>query len=115
MGAELDLTRLTELQRLLGTSLPELIVELVSEITDAIAGIESGFAANDLQAVARAAHAARNSVLMLDAQPMLEALAEIESGARASDADAAGRGVSRLHSTWPALRERLARETRSAN
>jgi HPt (histidine-containing phosphotransfer) domain-containing protein len=113
VGDELDLTRLLELQRVLGTGLPEIVGKLVTDIEHAVEEIDSGMAAGDSRAVAHGAHAARNSALMLDAQPMLDALGEIESCARAGDLTGATGGITRLNSTWPAVRTRLERELAS--
>jgi HPt (histidine-containing phosphotransfer) domain-containing protein len=110
VDAELDLRRLTELQELLGSELPEIVATLIDELTRAVAEVEAGIAAGDLAAAALAAHAARNSALMLDAKPMLDSLREIESGARAEDLDVARAGLARVRSAWPALRRRLEAE-----
>ncbi len=110
VGDELDLTRLLELQRVLGSSMPELLGNLMTDMDRAVDDIDAGLAAGDSKAVALGAHAARNSALMLDARPMLAELAEIESAARAGNLRVAGDGVVRLHSSWPAVRARLERE-----
>ncbi len=110
VGAELDLTRLTEIERVLGNGLPEIIKVLISDIASAVTEIESGCSAGDSQAVALAAHAARNSALMLDAQPMLGSLSTIETAARADDLRAAGENLEQLGSNWTALRSALERE-----
>jgi hypothetical protein len=113
VGDELDLRRLFELQQVLGTDLAEIVANLVTDIERAVDEIDSGMAAGDSPTVARGAHAARNSALMLDAQPMLDALGEIEVHARAGDLEGAAGGVERLNSTWPAVRTRLQREMSS--
>lgn len=113
VGDELDLRRLLELQRVLGTGLPELVGKLVTDIEHAVDEIDTGMASGDSRVVAHGAHAARNSALMLDAQPMLDALGEIEVSARAGDLNGAAGGIERLNSTWPAVRTRLERELSS--
>ena len=107
MDVELDLHRLAELQVLLGTELPEIVATLVSELTSALSGIDAGLGAGDLGAVALAAHAARNSALMIDARPMLGFLAELETSARQDEHEAASAANERLRASWPALRARL--------
>jgi hypothetical protein len=107
---ELDLRRLTELQELLGSDVSEIVATLVREISAATKAIQSGLAEGDLAAAALAAHAARNSALMLDARPMLDALREIETGARDEDLAAARSGLGHLQAVWPALRSRLEAE-----
>jgi hypothetical protein len=113
VGDELDLRRLLELQRVLGSGLPEIVGNLMTDLERAVDEIDTGMAAGDSQVVAHGAHAARNSALMLDAHPMLDALNEIELSARAGDLKAAAGGVARLNSTWPAVRARLEREMSS--
>ncbi|MDQ6835651.1 MAG: Hpt domain-containing protein [Actinomycetota bacterium] len=107
MGSELDLRRLTELQQILGAGLPEIVTTLIDELTTATAQIETSIAGGDLPSAALAAHAARNSALMLDANPLLDALREIESGASHDDAPRVHAGLGRLRSSWPALRSQL--------
>jgi HPt (histidine-containing phosphotransfer) domain-containing protein len=110
MEGELDLRRLTELQRVLGSTLPDIIAKLIAELEAAIGQVESAIAAGDPKSAAQAAHAARNSALMLDAQPTLDALGKIETGARAGDLGAAQTGLEDLRAVWPALRQRLEHE-----
>jgi hypothetical protein len=110
--AELDLRRLAELQERLGAELPEIVATLVEEITRAVSEIEAGIASGDLAGAALAAHAARNSALMLDARPMLDSLSEIESGARSHDVGLARSGLDGVRAAWPALRRRLEAESK---
>jgi hypothetical protein len=107
VDAELDLHRLAELQEMLGTELPEIVATLVAELTRAMSGIDAGLSAGDLGAVALAAHAARNSALMIDARPMLGCLRELETSARQGEPEAASAANQRLRASWPALRRRL--------
>jgi HPt (histidine-containing phosphotransfer) domain-containing protein len=106
-AGELDLGRLTDLQRVLGSGLPEIIAKLIAELEQAIGDVQSAVAADDLTSAAHAAHAARNSALMLDARPTLDALATVESGARAGKRAAVRAGTEDLEVAWPALRRRL--------
>ena len=107
METELDLTKIVELEGVLGAGVPEIIERLVREIDEAVADVEAGLAGGDLAAAAHAAHAARNSALMLDARPVLPTLGEIESGARSGDERATREGLQRLKSAWPELKRRL--------
>jgi hypothetical protein len=111
---ELDLGRLAELEELLGRGVREIVDTLVTELTRAMAGIEAGVAAGDLAAAALAAHEARNSALMLNAEPMLAALREIEAAARAPDVIRAQTGLDDLRPVWDALRARLDAEAQRA-
>ncbi len=115
MAADLDLSRLTELQRVLGSSVPVIIGRLVTEIDGSLAQVEQAIADGDLVAAAHGAHAARNSALMLDARPMLDALGEIESSARAADHSRAVTGLERLRSVWPECRRALVDEATRLN
>ncbi len=114
MQPEFDLGRLTELEQLLGRGVPEIVGTLVSELTKAMAGIEAGVAAGDLAVAALAAHEARNSALMLNAEPMLNALREIDAAARVPDTERAQTGLDALRSVWNALRARLDAEAQRA-
>ena len=69
--------------------------------------MQSAVAVDDLAGAAQAAHAARNSALMLGARPTLDALAMVESRARAGDGAAVRAGTKDLDVVWPALRRRL--------
>ncbi len=104
---ELDLKRLAELQELLGTELPDIVATLVEELTTAFEAIDAGLAGDDLGATAMAAHAARNSALMIDAQPLLAHLAELESAARAHDMAGTIAAHGPLCVAWTQLRQRL--------
>jgi HPt (histidine-containing phosphotransfer) domain-containing protein len=105
--SELDVNRLTELEALLGTDLGAIVGTLVTELTSALAAIDEGLATGDLAKVAAAAHAARNSALMIDAQPMLRELKQIEGCARRNEPDGATAARRRLRRAWPRLRRRL--------
>jgi HPt (histidine-containing phosphotransfer) domain-containing protein len=109
VSAELDLRRLRELHRHLGTDVSEIVQTLDDELRRALADIEAALVAGDLPAAARAAHAARNSALMIGAAPLLAQLDELESSARAGDLTAARRAQNRVQEHWPALRSELAR------
>jgi len=100
---ELDLTRLAQLQPLLGSQLPEIVTGLVRELGVAIGELERAVTAGDLDAAARAAHAARNSALMLDARPLLDALRELENAARAGRSDPVAIGLVGLRAEWRQL------------
>ena len=112
---ELDLARLIDLERVLGSSLKEIIAGLIAELEGAVSEVEAAAAVDDLPRAAQAAHAGRNSALMLDARPTLDALATVESGARAGDRAAVGAGTHELGVAWPALRRRLQQAAAAAD
>jgi len=105
--SELDVSRLAELETLLGTELAAIVGTLLTELTSAVEGIERGLETGDLAQVASAAHAARNSALMIDAQPLLRVLSRLESCARNGEREGATAAAGRLRSVWPRLRLRL--------
>jgi hypothetical protein len=109
MADELDLSRLAELRELLDSELPQIVETLVEELTRALDAIGAALADGDLAAAALAAHAARNSALMIDARPMLDCLDALESSARRDDADGARQAQRRLDERWPPLCAQLRR------
>jgi hypothetical protein len=106
---ELDVGRLSELQELLGTEVPAIVRTLVDELTTAVARIDEGLEVGDLSEVATAAHAGRNSALMIDAQPVLHELREIETCARKDEPEGARAARANLRRAWPRLRRQLER------
>lgn len=109
MEAELDVTRLSELQELLGTEVPAIVRTLVTELTAAVDRIDRGLESGNLSEVAAAAHAGRNSALMIDAQPVLRALKQIETCARAGEPEGVSAARASLRRAWPRLRRQLER------
>jgi HPt (histidine-containing phosphotransfer) domain-containing protein len=107
--SELDVSRLSELQDLLGTEVPAIVRTLVTELTAAVERIDEGLEAGDLSEVATAAHAGRNSALMIDAQPVLRVLKQIETSARNDEPEGATAGRASLRRVWPRLRRQLER------
>jgi hypothetical protein len=107
MADELDLSRLSGLQELLDSGLPEIVDTLLQELDRSVGAIDSALDEGDLGAAALAAHAARNSALMIDARPLLTALEAMESGARRDDAQATRQAHSRIKEAWPPLRSQL--------
>jgi hypothetical protein len=105
--SDLDLARLAELQDLLGTQLSEIVATLLTELDRAVRDIGAALAGRDLNAAALAAHAARNSALMIDAQPLLGRLGELEACARRQDLTAALAAQQTVTEAWPPLRRSL--------
>jgi hypothetical protein len=79
----------------------------VTELTSAVTRIEEGLESGDLAEVAAAAHAARNSALMIDAKPVLQVLKQLEFCARNDRPDDAVVAGARLRRAWPRLRRQL--------
>lgn len=109
MAGELDLNRLEQLQRQLGQSIAEIVATLEQELAVALESIATALAAANLSDAALAAHAARNSALMIEARPLLAALDRLEGCARHDDLAGAIAAQSRLLEDWPPLRSELQR------
>jgi HPt (histidine-containing phosphotransfer) domain-containing protein len=109
MADELDLRRLVKLREQLDSGMPQIVETLVEELTRALEAITTALARDDLAAAALAAHAARNSALMIDARPLLDCLDALESSARRDNADGARQARCRLDETWPPLCAQLRR------
>ncbi|MGH2893786.1 MAG: Hpt domain-containing protein [Solirubrobacteraceae bacterium] len=107
--SELDVHRITELQALLGTGREAIVGTLMTELSTAVARIDEGLESGDLAGVAAAAHAARNSALMIDAQPMLRVLKQLETCARNGEPEGAVAAQARLRRVWPRLQRQLER------
>ncbi|HEY2318315.1 MAG TPA: Hpt domain-containing protein [Solirubrobacteraceae bacterium] len=107
VGEELDVSRLSELEELLGTERAAIVRTLVTELATAVERIDAGVDSGDLSEVAAAAHAARNSALMIDAQPLLRVLKQLETCARRDEREGAGAARARLRRVWPRLRRKL--------
>lgn len=107
MADEFDLRRLSALQEALGQTVPEIVATLVQELESALRAVGAGVDDGDLPAASLAAHAARNSALMIDAAPLLAELDEIEAGAGRGDLASAGAARAGLDASWPALRSAL--------
>lgn len=105
----LDLSRLTELEQSLGTELEAIAQTLVTELSSALTRIAAGLEDGHLDEVAAAAHAARNSALMIDARPMLRELSQVETCARRNEPEAASDAEVRLRALWPRVQRELER------
>jgi hypothetical protein len=114
VDSQLDLARLARLQKLLGTELPEIVATLVAELATALRELDVALRSEDLHGAALAAHAARNSALMVGAGDLLNALRAVERGARETDLDTARAGFQEVQRSWPMLRGRLERLAREA-
>jgi HPt (histidine-containing phosphotransfer) domain-containing protein len=107
VAGDFDLRRLRELPELLGSELPDIVATLLAELTRATDQVRNAIDSGDWAAAAEAAHAARNSALMLDAEPLLETLNRVELAAAHADGAAAEAARAQLDQTWPALRTGL--------
>ena len=106
--ADLDLTHLRRLGAHLGEPPEAIAATLLAELERALASIDAGVDAGDLEAVGRAAHAARNSALMIAAEPTLAALDVLERAVRDGDLDGVARARETVRGRWAPLARRLA-------
>jgi hypothetical protein len=109
VAGELDLRKLAELEDLLGSGLAEIVGTLITELDRALGGVADALDAGDLAAAALAAHAARNSALMIDSRPLLSGLDLLEGSAREENLERAREAQARLADTWPGVRAALER------
>jgi hypothetical protein len=109
MAGELDLDRLVALEQLLGQSVAEIVETLVGELAAALESVGAALDAENLPEAALAAHAARNSALMIEARPMLARLDVLEACARREDLPGAAQAHRTLLGDWPPLRAELRR------
>jgi HPt (histidine-containing phosphotransfer) domain-containing protein len=107
MHAELDVGRLAALEAQLGADRASIVRTLVAELTAALERIDAGLERSDLAEVAAAAHAALNSAVIIDAQPLLRVLRQLETCARRDEAEGAGNARAGLADVWPRLRREL--------
>jgi hypothetical protein len=110
---EFDLRRLREMQAVLDTELPAIIATLLAELTLAADQLQAAIGAGDWACAEQAAHAGRNSALMLNAGPLLSALTDAERAARRGDPSAARAAHARVQLVWPALQARLQAEAQN--
>jgi|BarGraIncu00222A_1022003.scaffolds.fasta_scaffold67215_2 hypothetical protein len=103
----LDHARLDQLQQHLGLTRAEIVATLTTELARAMAGIDSALADGDLASAGLAAHTARNSALMIDAQPLLQRLGAVEASARSGNLQAACLARDAAGRAWSALRDEL--------
>ena len=108
MSDYVDLSRVTDLEGVMGAQAGAMVAAMLRSMTSAIEQVEAATAAGELDRATRAAHAARNDALMLGARPLQEALTELEVAARAWDAARTDVALERLRAVWPPTRDQLA-------
>jgi hypothetical protein len=108
-ATELDVSRLEAIGVQLGQTAGDVAATLRMELARALDEIDAGVDAGDGEAIAIAAHAARNSALMIAARPTLAVLDKLESAARVRDLPRAAAAAHELQERWTALRAQLDR------
>ena len=108
MSDYFDLSRITELQDLLGTDAEGILASMLASMTGAIERVEAAIATGELDHATQDAHRARNDALMLGAWQLQEALTELEGATRAGDEAGAHAALERLGQVWPPTRDGLA-------
>jgi HPt (histidine-containing phosphotransfer) domain-containing protein len=103
-----DLTRIAELQDILGTDAQAILASMLTSMTGAIERVEAAMAAGELDRATQDAHRARNDALMLSAGQLQQALTELEAATRGGDQAGADAALERLREVWPPTRDGLA-------
>jgi HPt (histidine-containing phosphotransfer) domain-containing protein len=98
----------------LEATVPEIVEQLVRSARAGIERIDAAFAADDLRAVAHAAHAVRNDALMFSASALLEALDALEQAARRDERAPTARALRQVHEIWPGVEAELTRLARGS-
>jgi hypothetical protein len=109
MKVELHLERLEQIQEVLGADVAEIVTGMLATLSEAIRDAERGMAEADLDATAKAAHAARNDAVLVGAHDLLAALTDLEQAAGRGEASTAEAALETLRRVWPSTREELAR------
>jgi hypothetical protein len=109
MKVELQLERLEQIQDVIGSGVPEIVAGMLATLSEAVAEAERRVAESDLEATAKAAHAARNDALLVGAQDLLAALTVLEAAARRGETSAAETALATVREVWPGTRDELAR------
>lgn len=108
MSEYFDLSRIVELQDILGADAEAILASMLASMTSAIERVQNAIAAGDLDRATQDAHRARNDALMLSAGQLQRALTELEAATRAGDGAAARAGLEHLRAVWPPTRDELA-------
>ena len=108
MSAYFDLTRIEELQTVLGADTEKILASMLASMTKAIELAESALAAGELDDATGPTHRARNDALMLGAEQLLTALTELEAATRDCDQARAAAALARVREVWPPTRHELA-------
>ena len=108
MTVELDLSRLDQVVDVLGTTVPDIVAGLLSNLTETIATLDSQLDDNQLELAARSAHTCRNDALLVGARALLATLNEIEQAARGGQLDVARTAQLTLKQVWPDTQAALA-------
>jgi HPt (histidine-containing phosphotransfer) domain-containing protein len=108
MSEYFDLSRIVELQDILGADAEGILASMLASMTGAIERVEAAMAAGDLDRATQDAHRARNDALMLSAGQLQSALTEFEAATRGGDEAGAHAALHRLREVWPPTRDGLA-------
>jgi HPt (histidine-containing phosphotransfer) domain-containing protein len=102
-----DLSRIAELQDLLGADAETILASMLASMTEAIEAVEMAIAAGDLDRATQNAHRARNDALMLSADRLQTTLTDLEAATRSGDETAMSAALERLREVWPPTRAGL--------
>jgi HPt (histidine-containing phosphotransfer) domain-containing protein len=107
VSAEIDASKIAELQAVMGAEFDEIIGGLVVSIDENLREIEAAIAGGDLETAYKAAHHCRNDALMVKAGALLKALEALEQGARDGRLEGARAELGRAQEAWPPTRTAL--------
>jgi HPt (histidine-containing phosphotransfer) domain-containing protein len=108
VSAYVDLTRISELQEIMGAEGGSIVASMLSSLTGAIERLDAAVADAELDQAIQAAHAARNDALMLGAAQLQAALTDLEAAARDFDQSRTSTALERVREVWPPTRDQLA-------
>jgi hypothetical protein len=108
MSSYTDLERIRRLQDVLGSDASDIVASMLVTLTTAIERVEAAVSAGELDAAAKAAHAARNDAMTLGARQLLEALTDLEAAGRDHDNARVSEALMRVRDVWPPTRDELA-------
>ena len=108
MSSYTDLERIRRLQDVMGSDAREIVASILASLTGAIEQIEAAAGAGELDAVTKAAHAARNDAMTLGARQLLDALTALESAGLDFDEAGVREALGRVREFWPPTRDELA-------
>jgi hypothetical protein len=113
MSEYFDLTRIEELQTVLGADTDKILGSMLASMTQAVEQAQRAVATGELGDATGPAHRARNDALMLGADQLQTALTDLEAASRDFDAARAAAALERLREVWPPTRDELASIARS--
>jgi HPt (histidine-containing phosphotransfer) domain-containing protein len=114
VSSALDLERIAEVSRLIGSDLEGMLISLVQSMARSIEDLERAIADADLEGATQAAHRCRNDALIVGARELLAALTSLEAHSRNLQLGPARDALEPVRRAWPAARAELERAARQS-